>query len=59
MAEGLTARQDARAIRALATFRAKREALRAGLSLDQLDADRWVVDVDARDAEVAQERLAQ
>ena len=33
--------------------------LAPGLSLQQLDADRWVVDVDARDAEVAQERLAQ
>jgi len=59
MSEALTAEQDARAIRALATFKAKREALRAGLPLQQLHADRWVVDVDSCDPEVAQERVAQ
>jgi hypothetical protein len=59
MSKTLTAEQDARAVRALATFKAKREALRAGLPLQQVDADRWIVDVDARDPEVAQERLAQ
>ena len=42
----LTAEQDARAIRALAVFKAKREALRAGLRLEQLDTTAWVVDVD-------------
>ena len=49
----LSAEQDARAVRALATFKAKCEALHAGLPLQQLDADSWVVDVDARDPEVA------
>lgn len=54
----LTAEQDARAIRALAVFKAKRMALRAGMPLQQLDAAVWVVDVDrgdtrASDAEVA------
>ena len=53
MSEILTAEQDARAIRALATFKAKCEALRVGLPLQQLDTDAWVVDVDARNAEVA------
>jgi hypothetical protein len=53
MSQALTAEQDVRAIRALATFKAKREALRAGLPLDQLDTDRWIVDVDARNPEVA------
>jgi hypothetical protein len=54
MSTALTAEQDARAIRALATFKAKREALRAGLPLEQLDADVWVVDEDSRDSEVAE-----
>lgn len=49
----LTAEQDARAVRALAIFKAKCAALRAGLPLQQLDADAWVVDVDAGDSEVA------
>lgn len=49
----LTAEQDARAIRALAVFKAKREALRAGLPLQQLDVAAWVVDVDTGDSEVA------
>ncbi len=53
MSEALTAKQDARAIHALATFKAKRAAWRAGLPLQQLDSDRWVVDVDARNPEVA------
>lgn len=53
MSEMLTAEQDARAIRALAVFKAKCEAWRAGLPLQQLDADSWVVHVDARDSEVA------
>lgn len=53
MSEVLTPEQDARAVRALATFKAKCIAARAGLSLQQLDADGWVVDVDARDSEVA------
>ncbi len=49
----LTAQQDARAIRALAVFKAKREALRAGVPLQQLDVAAWVVDVDTGDSEVA------
>lgn len=51
----LTAEQDARAIHALAVFKAKREALRAGLPLQQLDTAAWVVDVDTdtSDSEVA------
>lgn len=53
MSGELTAQQDARAVRALAVFKAKCEAVRAGLPLRELDADAWVVDVDARDAEVA------
>jgi len=53
MSTTLTAEQDARAIRALAVFKAKREALRTGLPLQQLDAAAWVVDVDTRDSEVA------
>ncbi len=55
VSEALTAEQDARAVRALATFMAKREVLRAGLALAQLDADPWVVDVDTLDPEVAQQ----
>lgn len=49
----LTVEQDARAVRALATFKAKCEASRAGLPLQQLDSDAWVVDVDPRNSEVA------
>lgn len=49
----LTPEQDARAVRALAVFKAKRDAFLAGVSLEQLDADIWVVDVDAVHAEVA------
>ena len=49
----LTPEQDARAVRALAVFKAKRDAFLAGVSLEQLDADVWVVDVDAVHAEVA------
>lgn len=49
----LTAEQDARAIRALAIFKAKCEALRAGLPLQQLDANTWVVDMDPSHSEVA------
>ena len=49
----LTPEQDARAVRALAVFKAKRDAFLAGVSLEQLDADVWVVDVDAIHAEVA------
>lgn len=48
----LTPEQDARAVRALATFKAKCEAWRAGLPLQQLDTDAWVVDVNAHDSEV-------
>ena len=57
MSTTLTAEQDARAIRALAVFKAKREALRAGLPLQQLDAAAWVVDVDTRAREVARPPL--
>lgn len=53
MYEILTPEQDARAVRALGIFKAKCEALRAGLPLQQLDANSWVVDVDARNSEVA------
>ena len=53
MSEVLTAEQDARAVRALASFKAKCAAFSAGLPLQQLDADTWIVDVDASDAEVA------
>ncbi len=53
MSTTLSAEQDARAIRALAVFKAKREALRAGLPLQQLDTAAWVVDVDTRAREVA------
>jgi hypothetical protein len=49
----LTPEQDARAVRALGVFKAKRDAFLAGVSLEQLDADVWVVDVDAVHAEVA------
>ncbi|TQL67237.1 hypothetical protein FB381_1110 [Nocardioides albertanoniae] len=49
----LTPEQDARAVRALAVFKAKRDAFLAGVPLEQLDADVWVVDVDAVNAEVA------
>lgn len=49
----LTPEQDARAVAALARFKAKRDAWRAGVPLQQLHADAWVVDVDASDAEVA------
>lgn len=49
----LTPEQDVRAVRALAVFKAKRDAFLAGVSLEQLDADVWVVDVDAVHAEVA------
>lgn len=49
----LTPEQDARAVRALAVFKAKRDAFLAGVPLEQLDADLWVVDVDAVHAEVA------
>lgn len=49
----LTAEQDARAVAALARFKAKCEAWRAGVPLQQLDANAWVVDVDAGDSEVA------
>jgi hypothetical protein len=49
----LTPEQDARAVAALARFKAKRNAWRAGAPLQQLDANAWVVDVDAGDAEVA------
>lgn len=49
----LTPEQDARAVRALAVFKAKRDAFLKGVSLEQLDADVWVVDVDAVHAEVA------
>ncbi len=49
----LTPEQDARAVRALAVFKAKRDAFLAGVSLEQLDADVWVVDVDPVHAEVA------
>ena len=49
----LTAEQDARAMRALAAFKAKRVAFKAGVPLEQLDADVWVVHVDLVDAEVA------
>lgn len=52
-ATALTAEQDARAVRALAAFKAKREAFKAGVPLEQLDADVWVVHVDSVDAEVA------
>lgn len=53
MSENLTPEQDARAVRALATFKAKCTALSAGLPLQQLDADAWVVDIDTSDSEVA------
>lgn len=49
----LTPEQDARAVRALALFKAKRDAFVAGVTLEQLDAYVWVVDVDAVHAEVA------
>ena len=49
----LTPEQDARAVAALARFKAKCEAWRAGVPLQQLDANAWVVDVDASDSEVA------
>ena len=49
----LTPEQDARAVRALAVFKAKRDAFLKGVSLEQLDADVWVVDVDSVHAEVA------
>lgn len=49
----LTAEQDARAVRALAAFKAKREAFNAGVPLEQLYADVWIVHVDSADAEVA------
>lgn len=49
----LTPEQDARAVHALAVFKAKRDAFLKGVSLEQLDADAWVVDVDAVHAEVA------
>lgn len=52
-ARTLTPEQDARAVRALAVFKAKRGAFLAGVSLEQLDADVWVVDVDPVHAEVA------
>lgn len=49
----LTLEQDARAVAALARFKAKCEAWRAGVPLQQLDANAWVVDVDPGDSEVA------
>lgn len=49
----LTPEQDARTVRALALFKAKRDAFVAGVPLEQLDVDVWVVDVDAVHAEVA------
>ncbi|GAA1531793.1 hypothetical protein GCM10009788_38720 [Nocardioides humi] len=53
MVVALTPEQDARAVTALARFKAKCAAWRAGVPLQQLDANAWVVDVDAGDAEVA------
>lgn len=49
----LTPEQDARAVAALARFKAKCEAWRAGVPLQQLDANAWVVDVDPGNSEVA------
>ena len=49
----LTTQQDARAVAALARFKAKCEAWRAGVPLEQLEANAWVIDVDAGQSEVA------
>lgn len=49
----MTPEQDARAVAALARFKAKCEAWRAGVPLQQLDANAWVVDVDPGNSEVA------
>ena len=47
----LTPEQDDRLVRALAVFKAKCAALDAGMSLDDVQANTWVVDVHPVEAE--------